>query len=500
MPATEHRVSLPDRYRVRQRIASGGMATVWAADDLVLGRPVAIKVLAPQIAADEDAMVRFEREARAAARVSDHAHVATIYDIGEHEGNAFIVMELFPGGTVADRLRDGARIPHDVTLRWLEEAGAALDAAHAQGIVHRDVKPANLLLDDQDRLAVGDFGIARMATDVALTSTGQVLGTAAYLSPEQALGEPATPASDLYSLAVVAYELLAGQRPFRGEHAAAQARQHVEATPPHASAADPTLPAAVDAVLARGLAKEPSDRWPSATDFVVALRAAFDAPAVPLPEATAPTRPVEPRGAVAPSPLTPPRPAARRLPTHRPRFPTWAAAVVALAAAGVILAILLASSGGDGDRSAARSKTGGKTSAAKTKTAAAAPAGSSGAAPAGTSGAALDAQGSALLAKGDYQGAIATLQRAVEAGKQTDCANPPSSECLNNYAYPLFNLARAYRQAGRPADAIPLLQQRLKIADQQGVVRQELAAAQQALGGAPTGKGKAKGNGKAKKE
>jgi eukaryotic-like serine/threonine-protein kinase len=491
MPATEHRISLPDRYRVQQRIASGGMATVWAADDLVLGRPVAIKVLAPQIAADEDARVRFEREARAAARVSDHAHVATIYDIGEHEGNAFIVMELFSGGTVADRLRDGARIPHDVALRWLDEAGAALDAAHAQGIVHRDVKPANLLLDDQDRLAVGDFGIARMATDVALTSTGQVLGTAAYLSPEQALGEPATPASDLYSLTVVAYELLAGQRPFRGEHAAAQARQHVEATPPRASAADPTLPAAVDAVLARGLAKDPSERWPSATDFVVALRAAFDAPAVPLPEATAPTRRAEPRGAVAPSPAAR-RSAARRLPAHRPRFPTWAAAVAALAAAGVILAILLASSGGDGDRSAVRSQTAAKTTKAKSKSKTTA------AAPAGSTGAVLDAQGSALLAKGDYQGAIATLQRAVEAGKQTDCSNPPSSECLNNYAYPLFNLARAYRQAGRPADAIPLLQERLQIADQQAVVRQELAAAQQALGGAPAGKGKAKG--KAKKE
>src|SRR3954465_2886215 len=205
MPATEHRVRLPDRYRVARRIAAGGMATVYACEDLTLGRLVAVKVLAPPFAADGDPAARFQREGRAAARVSDHPHVVTIYDIGEFEDTAFIVMEYFPGGTVADRQRADDPIPHPTALRWIDEAASALDHAHRAGIVHRDVKPANLLLDANGRVAVADFGIARMASEAGVTSTGVVLGTAAYLSPEQALGQPATAASDRYALAVVAY-------------------------------------------------------------------------------------------------------------------------------------------------------------------------------------------------------------------------------------------------------------------------------------------------------
>src|SRR5436190_6552136 len=213
MSAVEHSVRLPERYRVTRRIASGGMATAYACEDQVLGRLVAVKVLAPAFATDEDALARFQRERRAVARVSDHPHVGTISDIGEHEGSAFIVMEYFPGGTLADKLLSGDPIPAPTALAWLEEAASALDHAHKAGIVHRDVKPANLLLDANGRLAVGDFGIARMATDVNVTSTGTVLGTAAYLSPEQALGKPATSASDRYALAAVAFELLTGERP-----------------------------------------------------------------------------------------------------------------------------------------------------------------------------------------------------------------------------------------------------------------------------------------------
>src|SRR5881275_2985645 len=229
MPATEFRVRLPDRYRVTRRIAAGGMATVYACEDLTLGRLVAVKVLASHFAADAAAAERFQREARAASRVSDHPHVVTIYDIGEHEDTAFIVMEYLPGGTLADRLKSGDPIPRPTALRWLEEAASALDHAHRAGIVHRDVKPANLLLDANGRLAVGDFGIARMAADSGVTATGVVLGTAAYLSPEQALGRPTTAASDRYALAVVAYELLTGHRPFPAATGlAAQARAHVE--------------------------------------------------------------------------------------------------------------------------------------------------------------------------------------------------------------------------------------------------------------------------------
>src|SRR5436190_22572063 len=249
MSAVEHSVRLPGRYRVTRRIASGGMATVYACEDQVLGRLVAVKVLAPAFATDEDALARFQREARAVARVSDHPHVVTIYDIGEHEGSAFIVMEYFPGGTLADRLRAEAPIPVPTALTWLEEAASALDHAHQAGIVHRDVKPANLLLDANGRLAVGDFGIARMTADSGVTATGVVLGTAAYLSPEQALGRPTTAASDRYALAVVAYELLTGRRPFVAEHPAAQARAHVETPPPRPSDLAADLPRSVDRVI-----------------------------------------------------------------------------------------------------------------------------------------------------------------------------------------------------------------------------------------------------------
>src|SRR5947199_3880675 len=261
MPATEHRLRLPDRYRVTRRIAAGGMATVYACEDQTLGRLVAVKILAPHFAVDADAATRFQREARAAARVSDHPHVVTIYDIGEHEGTAFIVMEYLAGGTVADRLRSGEPIPRATAVRWLDEAASALDHAHRAGIVHRDVKPANLLLDANGRLAVGDFGIARMVADSGFTASGVVLGTAAYLSPEQALGRPATAASDRYALAVVAYELLTGRRPFVAEHPAAQARAHVETPPPRPSALASDLSKSVDRVIWRRMEKQPDHRW-----------------------------------------------------------------------------------------------------------------------------------------------------------------------------------------------------------------------------------------------
>ena len=196
----------------------------------------------------------------------------TIYDVAEFDGKSFIVMELLRGGTVADKLRAGdersgderaarGRIPHRLVLRWLEEAGSALDAAHESGIVHRDVKPANMLLDDKSRLALADFGIARLGLEDQITQTGQVLGTAAYISPEQAMGEPTTPAADRYAFAVVAFELLTGSKPFQAENFAAQARAHVEDDPPPASERDIDVPPAADRVLERGMAKEPEDRW-----------------------------------------------------------------------------------------------------------------------------------------------------------------------------------------------------------------------------------------------
>src|SRR5215213_4495023 len=222
-PVSTARISLPDRYRVVRHLANGGMASVWEAHDELLDRSVAVKVLATHLSEDDRARKRFEREARAAAGLSSHPNVVTIYDVGEHDDRVFMVMELMRGGSVADGLRSGREIPQATVLDWLHEAAAALDAAHEANIVHRDIKPANLLLDERDRLAIADFGIARIAQEDQLTQTGQVLGTASYISPEQAVGEAATAASDRYSFAVVAYELLAGSRPFSGEHFAAQA-------------------------------------------------------------------------------------------------------------------------------------------------------------------------------------------------------------------------------------------------------------------------------------
>ncbi len=265
-PVTPARISLPDRYRVVRHLANGGMASVWEAHDELLDRDVAVKLLASHLGEDERARKRFQREARAAAGLSSHPNVVTIYDVGEHKNRVFMVMEIMRGGTLGDRLKGDREIPHQTALRWLHEAAAALDTAHEAGVVHRDIKPGNLLLDGRDRLAVADFGIARLAWEDQLTATGQVLGTAAYLSPEQAMGEAATAASDRYAFAVVAYELLTGTRPFEAEHFAAQARAHVEDPPPPASERAPELSRAVDAVLERGLAKDPADRWDSSED------------------------------------------------------------------------------------------------------------------------------------------------------------------------------------------------------------------------------------------
>src|SRR4051794_7693140 len=267
-PVTPDRISLPERYRVVRHLANGGMASVWEAHDELLDRDVAVKILAPHLGEDERARKRFQREARAAAGLSSHPNVVTIYDVGEHRDRVFMVMEIMRGGSVADRLRSGAEIPHATALRWLRDAAGALDAAHAAGVVHRDIKPANLLLDERDRLAVADFGIARLAWEDQRPLTAQVLGPAASLPPEQAMGEAATAASDRYALAVVAYELLTGTRPFEAEHFAAQARAHVEDPVPPASTRASELSKAVDAVLERGLAKDPADRWESATQFV----------------------------------------------------------------------------------------------------------------------------------------------------------------------------------------------------------------------------------------
>jgi len=469
-PASTARITLPDRYRIVRHIANGGMAGVWEAVDQLLGRSVAVKVLASHLAEDDRARRRFEREARAAAGLSSHPHVVTIYDVGEHDGRVFMVMELMRGGTVADRLKDGRAIADETALRWLREAAGALDTAHDEGVVHRDIKPGNLLLDDRDRLAIADFGIARLALEDQLTATGQVLGTASYISPEQAVGESATAASDRYALAVVAFELLTGSRPFQAEHFAAQARAHVEDLPPLATERDPSLPRGVDAVLDRGLAKEPGERWPRASAMVEALDRAMGSSRPP----TEPTRPV-----VAP---TAPAPAERGSGGAMPWVLAGVAALVVLAVAGAMLL-----SGGEGGEPQGRAEPTATATAERTpeatpdrpeKTAeptAEATAEPTADAPVGTDldrAADLQLQGYNARLAGDYDSALAFSTQALEACGDTKQLSP----C----GYALYEVGAALNALDRPDEAIPYLQKRL---DQYGPnkdVEKELKAAEKA--------------------
>ena len=269
------------------------MGDVYRATDGLLGRTVAIKMLAERHARDPDVRARFTREARAAARLSAHPNVVTVFDVGEHDGQPFIVMEYLDGGSIHDRIRTSTVAPARA-LEWLRQAASGLDAAHAQGVVHRDVKPANLLLDDEDDVHVTDFGIASAAGFDTLTLPGTVLGTAGYLSPEQARGEAATAASDRYALGVVAFELLTGRRPYASDTPVTEAFAHLNAAIPSAESATPSLPSGIDAVFEQALAKDPRDRPASAGELVEdlrdALRDAEPATAV-LPQAAAASPP-----------------------------------------------------------------------------------------------------------------------------------------------------------------------------------------------------------------
>ena len=265
------------------------MGDIYLAEDTVLGRQVAVKVLDERFAKDPDVTKRFTREALAAAKLSGHHNIVMIFDVDECDGRPMIVMEYLPGGTVADRAREG-RVDREEALDWLEQTAAALDDAHQAGIVHRDVKPANLLLDERNEVHVGDFGIARIADEsgAGLTAAGTVHGTAGYLSPEQARGEPATHASDIYGLGVVAYELLTGGRPFEGGSSTEEAAAHIHQPVPPASERGVGLPRSVDRVFERALAKEGAHRYPSARELVEDLRASLEQEDEPTRIRTAP--------------------------------------------------------------------------------------------------------------------------------------------------------------------------------------------------------------------
>jgi hypothetical protein len=260
-------VTFGGRYELDSRIAIGGMGEVWEATDHVIGRSVAIKILKDEYMGDPGFLERFRAEARHAALVN-HEGIASVFDYGEENGSAFLVMELVPGEALSTILERETSLSSDKTLDIVAQTASALQAAHAAGLVHRDIKPGNLLITPDGRVKITDFGIARIADQVPLTATGQVMGTVQYLSPEQASGHPASPATDIYSLGIVAYECLAGKRPFTGESQVAIAMAQINEQPPPLP---PTVAQPVQNFVMAMIAKKPEDR--PATTAVVARAA-----------------------------------------------------------------------------------------------------------------------------------------------------------------------------------------------------------------------------------
>jgi len=258
-----------DRYRLQLRIAIGGMGEVWQAEDELILRQVAIKILKQEYLSDPAFLERFRTEARSAALV-EHVGIANIYDYGEDTGSAYLVMELVPGESMSRLLEREKRLPEAQVLDIVAQTSRALAAAHARGLVHRDIKPGNLLITPDGKVKITDFGIARVGDQVPLTKTGQVMGTVQYLAPEQATGKTSTGATDLYSLGVVAYEALAGRRPFRGENQMAIAMAHINEMPPALS--DSIDPRVQNLVLSC-LAKKPNQRPESGTSLAIRAEA-----------------------------------------------------------------------------------------------------------------------------------------------------------------------------------------------------------------------------------
>jgi eukaryotic-like serine/threonine-protein kinase len=327
---------LGGRYRLGERIARGGMGSVYRAVDENLGRQVAVKVLRGELADDPTFLERFRREARAAAALS-HPGVAGVYDYGELGGSAFIVMELVEGETLAERIAATGRLPFTEAFAIGEQVARALAAAHAHGLVHRDVKPANVLLGPGGA-KVTDFGIAKAATSATLTRTGMVLGSANYVAPEQAQGDDVGPAADQYSLGCVLFEAVTGRTPYTGANPVAIATQHVSSPVPDPRADLPGLPAPAADLIRRALAKHPADRFPSATALADALSTA----ALPGDGTQDAGGAREPRFPLPGPPEGERSPLATRVPlaVHRPGRARWPA--VAVGALVVIVLLLLA--------------------------------------------------------------------------------------------------------------------------------------------------------------
>ena len=306
------------RYVIENTLGHGGMAVVYLARDAELGRPVALKVLAENLGGDGDVRERFVREARLAARLS-HPNVVHVFDAGEDDGRPFIVMEYVPGETLADLLDRRRKLPPREATALAAQAARGLHQAHAAGLVHRDVKPQNLLLRDDGVLKIADFGIARAVDSSRLTQLGTVLGTASYIAPEQALGEAVGPQADIYSLGAVLYQLLTGRPPYDIESLAELAEQQRSGTIVPVRDLEPSVPTDVEAVVMRCLARDPKFRPSSAGELADALAAE------PATRETV----ALPRG-------------------RRPRRTTWTWIAVAALFGVVVLVLGLLRLGGDG--------------------------------------------------------------------------------------------------------------------------------------------------------
>jgi beta-lactam-binding protein with PASTA domain/tRNA A-37 threonylcarbamoyl transferase component Bud32 len=324
------------RYRIRDRIGSGGMADVYEAEDVNLRREVAVKLLHRRFSRDEQFVERFRREASAAARLQ-HPNVVAVYDRGEHDGTYYIAMERLQGRTLKQLIVDEAPLDQLRVVDLGLQIAEAAHFAHENGVIHRDLKPHNVIVDDRGKLKVTDFGIARAGAS-EMTETGSIMGTAQYLSPEQAEGHAVTASSDVYSIGVVLYEMVAGRVPFEADSAVSIALKHLTERPPPLVELRPDVHPALEAVILRTLAKDPAERYPSAADLAADLRAVRermlageDGRGTALPA-----------GAVVPVPgAVPASKAAEEDERRRGRWPWVALMLLALAAVGVVLAMLL---------------------------------------------------------------------------------------------------------------------------------------------------------------
>ena len=466
------------------------MASVLLCEDERLGREVAVKRLHADSPVDVEQ--RFKREAKLGASLN-HPNLVSVFDTATDDEGVLIVMEYVDGEPLSRPLRRGPLRP-DQVRKMVLDLGDALDHAHAQGIVHRDVKPGNVLIRDDGVTKLADLGIATASDGTQITRSGVVLGTAAYMAPEQLEGRSAGPPADVYALATIAFEALSGRRAREGRTPMEIAHNMATEDPPDLRDDWPEAPVAVARVLQRGMALEPEDRPASAGELARELADALQAD----PDRTAPTRrftrqapvlpPLSPdtEAAAATGGSEPPPTAARprsRQARRRPRAGAIALALIFLALAIATIAGAILSGGDDGSSPAGDStpaKPAKKGKAKKEPEPKQQPEAEQPAAPApqeeeqppaGASGAELNQQGFELMNQGRYDEAIPVLQRAVQSF--------PAGTSDLNYAYALFNLGKSLRLAGRPAEAIPILEQRLKIPNQTETVRQELKLAKQ---------------------